>query len=61
MATVIVSVAATIFSWVSGSLNEWLGNVAFFTLAFVASFPGLVLVHFVPKEPLEPSPPAAAG
>ena len=51
MATVIVSVAATIFSWVSGALNEWLGNVAFFTLAFLASFPSLVLVHFVPKDP----------
>jgi len=61
MATVIVSVAATIFSWVSGALNDWLGNVAFFTIAFLASFPGLVLVHFVPKDPLEPSPPAAAA
>jgi MFS transporter, PAT family, beta-lactamase induction signal transducer AmpG len=61
MATVIVSVAATIFSWVSGALNEWLGNVVFFTVAFLASFPSLVLVHFVPKDPLEPSPPAAAA
>jgi MFS transporter, PAT family, beta-lactamase induction signal transducer AmpG len=61
MATVVVSVASLIFSWVSGPLNEWLGNPKFFTLAFLASVPGLILVHFVPKDPIEASPPPEAA
>jgi len=54
-ATAIVSIGSTLSGYVSGPLNEALGHVAFFTLAFVASWPSLVLSHLVPKEPLPAS------
>lgn len=48
-ATAVVSVGSTLSGFASGPLDEALGHPAFFTLAFVASWPSLVLAHFVPK------------
>ncbi len=53
MATSVVSLASTFSGAVSGSLNERLGHPLFFTVAFIASIPSLVLVWIVPKTPLE--------
>jgi PAT family beta-lactamase induction signal transducer AmpG len=53
MATSVVSRASTISGAVSGPLNERLGHPLFFTVAFLASIPSLILVWFVPKTPLE--------
>jgi hypothetical protein len=39
-------------------LNDAVGHTAFFALAFVASWPSLVLVLFVPRTPVEETPPA---
>ena len=61
IATAVVSAGGTYSRWVSGPLNQRLGHPMFFTLAFLASFPSWCCVHFVPKDPIEPSPPAAAG
>jgi PAT family beta-lactamase induction signal transducer AmpG len=49
-ATAIVSVGSSISGYISGPLDEALGHTAFFTLAFVASWPSLLLVHWVPRE-----------
>jgi PAT family beta-lactamase induction signal transducer AmpG len=49
-ATAVVSVGSTLSGFASGPLNQALGHPAFFSLAFVASWPSLVLAHFVPKE-----------
>ena len=49
-ATAIVSVGSSISGYISGPLDEALGHPAFFTLAFVASWPSLLLVHWVPRE-----------
>lgn len=54
LATAVVSLASTFSGYISGPLNEHLGHPWFFTLAFVASWPSLVLVLFVPRTPLEP-------
>jgi hypothetical protein len=48
-----VSLASTFSGYASGPLNTRLGHPLFFTLAFVASLPSLVLVLFVPKTPIE--------
>lgn len=64
LATATVSVASTISGWISGPLNERLGNPRFFAVAFAASIPGLILVLFVPKRPIDstdPLPDAAAS
>jgi PAT family beta-lactamase induction signal transducer AmpG len=53
MATSVVSLAATFSGFASGPLNDRLGHPLFFTLAFVASIPSLILVWLVPKEPIE--------
>jgi len=53
MATSVVSLASTISGAVSGPLNERLGHPLFFTVAFLASIPSLILAWFVPKTPLE--------
>ena len=37
----------------AGPLSTWVGWPVFFALCFVASVPSLVLVFFVPKEPIE--------
>jgi PAT family beta-lactamase induction signal transducer AmpG len=49
-ATAVVSLGSTLSGYVSGPLNQHFGHPIFFTLAFVASWPALVLVWFVPKE-----------
>ncbi|MEO8184960.1 MAG: MFS transporter [Deltaproteobacteria bacterium] len=54
-ATAIVSVGSSLSGYISGPLDEALGHTAFFTLAFIASWPSLLLVHWVPKEPPAPA------
>jgi PAT family beta-lactamase induction signal transducer AmpG len=49
-ATAVVSLGSTLSGYISGPLNQHFGHPIFFTLAFVASWPALVLVWFVPKE-----------
>jgi MFS transporter, PAT family, beta-lactamase induction signal transducer AmpG len=51
-ATAVVSLASTLSGFLAGPLDEALGHVAFFTLAFVASWPSLLLVLFVPRRPV---------
>jgi PAT family beta-lactamase induction signal transducer AmpG len=60
-ATAIVSLGSTLSGYVSGPLNQHFGHPVFFTLAFVASWPALVLVWFVPKDPVEATAPPAAA
>jgi PAT family beta-lactamase induction signal transducer AmpG len=55
-ATALVALGSTFSGFLSGPLNTWLGHPLFFTVAFVASIPSLVLVLFVPRTPIEPSP-----
>jgi PAT family beta-lactamase induction signal transducer AmpG len=57
-ATAIVSLGSTLSGYVSGPLNQHFGHPVFFTVAFVASWPALVLVWFVPKDPVEATAPA---
>jgi len=59
MATSVVSLASTFSGYASGPLNERLGHPLFFTVAFLASVPSLVLVLLVPKTSIEVDPPAA--
>jgi MFS transporter, PAT family, beta-lactamase induction signal transducer AmpG len=56
MATSVVSLASTFSGYASGPLNERLGHPLFFTVAFLASVPSLVLVLLVPKTPVELDP-----
>jgi PAT family beta-lactamase induction signal transducer AmpG len=58
LATAVVSLAATVSGWISGPLAQWLGYPIFFTVAFAASIPSLVLVLIVPKDPIEAETPA---
>ena len=55
-ATAIVSLGSALSGYASGPLNEHLGHVWFFTIAFIASWPSLLLVLFVPKSDLEAIP-----
>jgi PAT family beta-lactamase induction signal transducer AmpG len=52
-ATAVVSLGSTLSGYASGPLNQHFGHPIFFTLAFVAGWPALVLVWFVPKVPVE--------
>jgi PAT family beta-lactamase induction signal transducer AmpG len=52
-ATAIVSLGSTLSGFVSGPLDQHFGHPIFFTIAFIASWPALVLVWFVPKAPVE--------
>jgi len=52
-ATAIVSLGSTLSGYLSGPLDDHFGHPIFFTLAFVASWPALALVWFVPKGPVE--------
>jgi PAT family beta-lactamase induction signal transducer AmpG len=52
-ATAVVALGSTLSGYISGPLNQHFGHPIFFTLAFVASWPALVLVWFVPKAPIE--------
>ncbi|HVV51562.1 MAG TPA: MFS transporter [Polyangia bacterium] len=54
MATSVVSLASTFSGYLSGPLNDRLGYPLFFTVAFLASVPSLVLVLLVPKTPVDP-------
>jgi PAT family beta-lactamase induction signal transducer AmpG len=56
-ATAVVSLGSTLSGYVSGPLDQHFGHPVFFTLAFVASWPALALVWFVPKTANEtPAP-----
>jgi PAT family beta-lactamase induction signal transducer AmpG len=59
-ATSLVSLTSTVSGFLSGPINERVGHPWFFTIAFLASLPGLVLAFVVPKDPLEPATPAPA-
>jgi PAT family beta-lactamase induction signal transducer AmpG len=59
-ATAVVSLGSTLSGYASGPLDQHFGHVTFFTIAFVASWPALVLVWFVPKTPVEATPVEAA-
>ena len=48
-ATAVVSLGSTLSGYVSGPLDQHFGHPTFFTIAFVASWPALALVWFVPK------------
>jgi PAT family beta-lactamase induction signal transducer AmpG len=52
-ATAVVSLGSTLSGYVSGPLNQHFGHPIFFTIAFLASWPALLLVWFVPKVPVE--------
>jgi PAT family beta-lactamase induction signal transducer AmpG len=52
-ATAIVSAGSTLSGYLSGPLNEKVGHTWFFTCAFLASVPSLILVLKVPRDPIE--------
>jgi PAT family beta-lactamase induction signal transducer AmpG len=52
-ATAIVGLSSTISGALSGHLDKALGHPLFFTVAFVCSWPALLLVLVVPRAPLE--------
>jgi PAT family beta-lactamase induction signal transducer AmpG len=58
LATAVVSLGSTLSGFVSGPINEAVGHPLFFTIAFIASWPSLVLVLLVPRTPVEPAKPA---
>ena len=58
-ATSLVSLASTVSGFLSGPINQRVGHPWFFTIAFLASLPGLALAFVVPKTPLEPAPASA--
>jgi PAT family beta-lactamase induction signal transducer AmpG len=49
-ATAVVALASTLAGVVSGHLNTWLGSPRYFALAFVCSWPSLILVFYVPRK-----------
>jgi PAT family beta-lactamase induction signal transducer AmpG len=51
--TAVVSASSMLPGMASGFISQRVGFPTFFTIAFLASLPGLVLVHFVPKHPIE--------
>ncbi len=59
-ATAVVSLGSTVSGFLSGPLNTKVGHVWFFTCAFLASIPGLILVLFVPRDDVDATN-AAAG
>jgi PAT family beta-lactamase induction signal transducer AmpG len=52
-ATAIIALTSTLSGWLSGPLDDRFGHVVFFTIAFAASIPAMILVWFVPKTPVE--------
>jgi PAT family beta-lactamase induction signal transducer AmpG len=52
-ATAVVSLGSTVSGFLSGPLNTKVGHVWFFTCAFLASVPGLILVLFVPRDDID--------
>ncbi|HEX2657281.1 MAG TPA: MFS transporter [Polyangia bacterium] len=59
-ATAIVSLGSTLSGYASGPLNQALGHPWFFTLAFAASVPSLILVLIVPKTSFDAAEPTPA-
>jgi PAT family beta-lactamase induction signal transducer AmpG len=53
-ATSLISLTGALSGFISGPINDRVGNVWFFVIAFLASVPGLVLAFFVPKTDVEP-------
>jgi MFS transporter, PAT family, beta-lactamase induction signal transducer AmpG len=51
--TAVVSASSMLPGMVSGFLSQRVGFPIFFSIAFLVSLPSLVLVHFVPKDPIE--------
>jgi len=60
-ATAIVSLGSTLSGYLSGPLNTKVGHPWFFTCAFLASVPALILVWFVPRQTVEADGPRAAS
>jgi PAT family beta-lactamase induction signal transducer AmpG len=60
-ATAVVSLGSTISGFISGPINEAVGHPLFFTIAFIASWPSLVLVFLVPRTPIETAKPVAVA
>jgi PAT family beta-lactamase induction signal transducer AmpG len=52
-ATAVVSAGSAVAGGLSGPLNQAVGHTWAFTLAFVASWPSLILVLFVPKTSVD--------
>jgi PAT family beta-lactamase induction signal transducer AmpG len=52
-ATAVVALSSTVSGAFSGHLDRVLGHPLYFTLAFVLSWPALVLLFLVPRTPLE--------
>jgi PAT family beta-lactamase induction signal transducer AmpG len=52
-ASAVVALASTLAGVASGHLNTWLGSPLYFSFAFVCSWPSLVLLFYVPREPAE--------
>lgn len=52
-ATALVALGSTLSGFFSGPINDTVGHSWFFTIAFIASWPSLVLVFFVPRTPIE--------
>jgi MFS transporter, PAT family, beta-lactamase induction signal transducer AmpG len=51
--TALVGLMSTLAGFAAGWLDTKLGHAWFFTLCFVATFPGLILVWLVPRTPIE--------
>lgn len=51
--TALVGLMSTLAGFAAGWLDTHLGHPWFFTLCFVATFPGLILVWIVPRTPIE--------
>jgi PAT family beta-lactamase induction signal transducer AmpG len=60
-ATAVVSLGSTLSGYLSGPLNEKFGHVWFFTFAFLASIPALVLVLVVPRDDVDAPADAATA
>jgi PAT family beta-lactamase induction signal transducer AmpG len=59
--TAVVALASTLAGNAAGWLDDLVGHAWLFTIAFVASWPSLVLVWFVPKAPAEVTAPTPAA
>lgn len=55
-ASAIVALGSTLSGFFSGPINTAVGHPVFFTIAFLASVPCLILVWIVPKDPIEAIP-----
>jgi PAT family beta-lactamase induction signal transducer AmpG len=52
-ATAVVALASTVSGAFSGHIAARVGFVWYFAIAFLISIPSLILVHFVPRDPIE--------